>query len=121
LDASPQLEDLVSEFRLREVRHIQTHHDRRRHAEPPTCRRARDAEVRGDGHVAGAVDEMSKPVVVALLRASRGRIIGGFLTPLNSSRTDVKSADVTTTRAGKCRMSMGTARLPAEAERDAGS
>jgi hypothetical protein len=69
LDASPELEDLVSEFRLREVRHIQTDHDRRRHAEPPTRRRARDAEVRGDGHVAGAVDEMSKPVVVALLRA----------------------------------------------------
>jgi hypothetical protein len=58
LDASPQLEDLLLEFQLREIRHIQTDHDRRRWAEPPTRRRARDAEVRGDGHVAGAVDQM---------------------------------------------------------------
>ena len=73
LDASPQLQDLLSEFRLREVRHIQTDHDRRRRAEPATRRRARDSEVRGDGHVPGALDEIPKPVVVALLRAGRGR------------------------------------------------
>src|SRR5947208_16875069 len=30
LDAAPQLEDLLPEFRLREVRHIQTDDDRRR-------------------------------------------------------------------------------------------
>jgi hypothetical protein len=87
LDASPQLQDLLSELRLREVRHIQTDHDPRRHAQPATRRRARDSEVRGDGHVAGALDEMPKAVVVALLRAGRGRhetIIGRFLTPLNS-------------------------------------
>jgi hypothetical protein len=69
LDASPQLEDLLLEFRFREIRHIQTAHDRWRRAEPATRRRARDAEVRGDGHVPGAVDQMPKPVVVALLRA----------------------------------------------------
>jgi hypothetical protein len=33
---------------------------------PPTRRRARDSEVPGDGHVPGALDEMPKPVVVAL-------------------------------------------------------
>jgi len=73
LDAAPQLQDLLPEFRLREVRHIQTDHDRRRRAAPPTSRRARDPEVRGDGHVPGALDEIPKPVVVALLRARRGR------------------------------------------------
>jgi hypothetical protein len=36
--------------------------------EPPTNGRARDAEIRGDGHVAGASDEVSLPVVIALLR-----------------------------------------------------
>ena len=76
LDASPQLQDLLSEFRLREVRHIQTDHDRRRRAEPPTRRRARDAEIRGDGHVAGALDEIPQPMVIALLRAGRGRHAG---------------------------------------------
>ena len=45
-------------------------HDLRCLAEPPTGRRARDSEVRGDGHVPGALDEISKPVVVALLKAS---------------------------------------------------
>ena len=73
LDASPQLQDLLSELRLREVRHIQTDHDRRRRAQPATRRRARDAEVGGDGHVPGALDEMPKAMVVALLRAGRGR------------------------------------------------
>ena len=42
-------------------------------AEPPTGRRARDSEIRGDGHVLGALDEIPKPVVVALLRAGRSR------------------------------------------------
>ena len=41
--------------------------------DPPTGRRARDAEIRGDGHVPGTLDETPKPVVVAALRASRGR------------------------------------------------
>ena len=73
LDASPQLQDLLPEFRLREVRHIQTDHDRRHRAEPPTRGRARDAEIRGDGHVAGAADEVPQPMVIAPLRAGRGR------------------------------------------------
>jgi hypothetical protein len=45
--------------------------------------------MRGDGHVAGVVDEIAKPMVITLLRARCGRhpeIIGRSLTPLNSSR-----------------------------------
>ena len=42
-------------------------------AKPPARRRARDSEVGGDGHVPGALDETPKPVIVALLRAGRGR------------------------------------------------
>ena len=57
----------------RQVRHVQANDDRRCLPEPPTGRRARDPEIRGDGHVPSALDEMPKPVVVALLRASRGR------------------------------------------------
>jgi hypothetical protein len=81
----------LSEFRLGEVRHIQTDHDRRyRTAAPSARRRARDPEVRGDGHVPRALDEIPKPVVIALLRRAvvgMGIIIGRSLTPLNSSRT----------------------------------
>jgi hypothetical protein len=62
LDASPEHQDPLWEFRLREVGHVQTDYDRRRGAKPPTSRRARDAEIRGDGHVAGASDEVSQPV-----------------------------------------------------------
>jgi hypothetical protein len=50
----------------------------------------RRRQIRGDGHVLGALDEIPKPVVVPL----RGRavvvmkmIISRFHTPLNSSRT----------------------------------
>src|SRR5713101_5827629 len=39
----------------------------------PFGRRARDAEVRGDGHVPGALDEIPKSVDGALLRAGLGR------------------------------------------------
>src|ERR1700676_979127 len=53
--------------------HIQRDHNRRRRAQPATRRRARDAEVRGEDHVSGAVDEVLKPVVIALLRTARGR------------------------------------------------
>jgi hypothetical protein len=57
LDASPQLQDLPSELWLSEVDYIQTDHDRRRRAKPPTRRRASDSEAGSDGHVAGALDE----------------------------------------------------------------
>jgi hypothetical protein len=73
LDAAPQLQNLLSELRLSEVRTIQTDHDRWRGAKPPTRRRARDSAVRGDCDVPGALNEIPKPVVVALLRAGRGR------------------------------------------------
>jgi hypothetical protein len=32
-----------------------------------------EPEIRGDGHVPGALDEISKPVVVTLLKAPRDR------------------------------------------------
>jgi hypothetical protein len=38
--------------------------DLRCRGEPPTRRRARDPEIRGDGHVPGTLDEIPKPVVV---------------------------------------------------------
>ena len=74
---------------------------RERTAQPPTRRRARDSEVRGDGHVPRALDALPKPVVVALLRAAvvgMDLIIGGSLTPLNCRRHTGPSAGVTTTR-----------------------
>jgi hypothetical protein len=52
---------------------LQTDYDRRRRAEPPTRRRARDTEIGGDGQVPGALDEIPEPIVIALLRAGRGR------------------------------------------------
>ena len=73
LDTAPQLQDLPSELWLSEVDYIQTDHHRRRRAKPPTRRRTRDSKVGGDGHVAGTLDEIPKPVVVVLLQASRGR------------------------------------------------
>ena len=71
LHASSELQDFVLEFRRPQVRHVQAHHDLRCLAESPTGRRARDSEVRGNGHVSCALDEIPKPVVVALLRAPR--------------------------------------------------
>ena len=73
LDASAQLQDLTCRSSVSSAPTNQTDNDCRRRAQPPTRHRARDAEIRGDGHVPGASDEMPKPVVVALLRAGRGR------------------------------------------------
>ena len=73
LYASPELQDFLVDGRRVQVRHIQAHHDLRCLAEPPTGRRARDSEAGGDGHVRGALDEIPKPVVVALLGVGRGR------------------------------------------------
>ena len=61
------------EFRCAQVRHVQAHHDLRGPAEPPTGRRARDSEIRGEGDVPRASNEIPKAVVVALLRAGSGR------------------------------------------------
>ena len=71
LHASAKLQNFLLEFRRSKVRDVQAHHDLRCLAEPPTGRRARDPEIRGDSDVPGALDEISKPVVVALLRACR--------------------------------------------------
>jgi hypothetical protein len=79
-----------AEFRLREFRHTQTDNDRRHRAEASARGRAKDAEILGDGHVPGALDEIPKPVVVALRGRAvvgMGTFIGRLLTPLNSSRT----------------------------------
>ena len=73
LHASPQLQDLLPEFRLREVRHFQTDHDPRRRVEPATCRRARHSEVRSNGQVPGSLNEVSEPMVITSLWAGRGR------------------------------------------------
>ena len=59
------LQDLLSELRLSQVRHIQTDHDRRCRAQPATRRRARDSDVGGDSHVPGTLDERPKAMVNA--------------------------------------------------------
>jgi hypothetical protein len=87
LHASPELQDFLVEGRRTEVRHVQAHHGLRCLADPSLGRRTRDAEIRGDRHVPGPLDEIPKPVVVATLRAGRGRmemIFGCCFTPLNS-------------------------------------
>ena len=116
LHVSPELQDFLLECRRPQVRHVQARHDLRCLAEPPTGGRARDSEVRGNGHVPGPLDEMPKPVVIALLRAPRGRheddcqAVGSRRsTPRGQCGPSVDmrwSASVTRTRAGKCRMSV---------------
>ena len=98
-------------------RDVQADHDRGRPAEPPLGGRARDAEIGRDGHIPGAVDELAKPVVIALLRASRRRhrtIIGRSRTPLNpndaTGADHVRTDTATRTHAEKSRMSAQTAR-----------
>jgi hypothetical protein len=71
LHASPELQDFLPEFRFLQIGDVQAHHDLGCFAEPPAGRRARDPEIRGDGDVPGAVDEIPKPVVVALPKAPR--------------------------------------------------
>ena len=61
--------DLLLEFPCLQVRHVQAYDDLLCVHEPPTGRRARDPEIRGDGHVPGALDEIPQPVVIALLKA----------------------------------------------------
>ena len=73
LHAPPELEDLSLEVRCRPVRHVHADDDRGCLAEPAPGRRARDAKVRGDGHVPGGIHEIPKPVIIALLTAARGR------------------------------------------------
>jgi hypothetical protein len=67
-----QLQDLLPELRLREVRNVDTDHDRRRRSEPPARRRARDTEIRGDGQVPGPLDEIPEPMVIPLLPVAAG-------------------------------------------------
>ena len=62
LDASPERQDFLLKFRGPQVRHVEANHDLRCFAKPHTACRARDTEIRRDGHVPGALDEISKPV-----------------------------------------------------------
>ena len=90
LHASAKHQDFLLEVRRTQVRHVQADDDVRCFGEPPSGRRARDAEIRGDGHVAGTVNEILKPVVVASLMASRRRhgiIIGRPRTAFKFSNT----------------------------------
>ena len=87
LDASAELQDFLLKFRGPQVRHVQANHELRCLAKPPMRRRARDPEIRREGHVPGALDEISKPVVVALLRAGRGRRHGADHRPFWSRRS----------------------------------
>ena len=73
LDTSPERQNLVLEFPLAQVAHVEADHALRRPAEPPPGRRARDAEIGRECHVPGAVDEILEPVVIAPLRAGPGR------------------------------------------------
>jgi hypothetical protein len=67
-----QLEHFLLEFGCLRVRHVQADHDLRCLAKSPTRRRARDAQIRGDGDVPGALDEIPKSMVVPLLTPCRG-------------------------------------------------
>jgi len=76
------------ELQCLQIRDIETHHNRLSVAKPTTRRGARHAEIRGDGHVPGALDEIPKPVIVARLTAAvlvMGMIIGRSLKPLKCS------------------------------------
>jgi hypothetical protein len=91
-------------------------------AEPSTGRRAGDSEICGNGHVSGALDEIPKPVVIALLRAGRSRHSNNhrpFHHAAQLLEGDGESAGRTTTRAGECRMSGEIARLQPEGLPDA--
>jgi len=70
--ASLELQDFLLEFRCAQVQHVHAHDDLGCLATPATSRRARDSEIRGDGHVPAASDEISKPMVVTLLRPPSG-------------------------------------------------
>jgi hypothetical protein len=68
-----QAKDFLSEFQFGEVRPVQSHDDRRRFGEPPASGRARDTEIRGDGHIPRPPNHISQSVVIASLRADPDR------------------------------------------------
>src|SRR5262249_61118831 len=69
----PEPQDFLVELRRVSVRPVRAYYRLRCVAEPPTGRRTRNAEIRGDGDIPRALHEIPKTVVVALLTASRGR------------------------------------------------
>ena len=114
-DASLQFHDLLPTFRLCEVRHLHTDHDRRRRAEPPTRCRVRHTEVRGDRQIPSALDEVPEPMVIGLLRRDvvdtpdDHRPFADAAQLLNDDSE--ASVAVMTTHARKCNLSVGTAGL----------
>jgi hypothetical protein len=58
LNASPQLQVLLPEFRFGEIHDLHTDHNRWRSAQPPTRRQTRDTEICGDGQIPAALDEL---------------------------------------------------------------
>ena len=117
LHAPPELQDFLFELRCVPVRHVQADHDLLRRLQPPTGRRARDAEIRGDGHVPRALDEIPKAVVVPALMACRGRhkhdhrrfAYAAQVGEKVASRPPTLDAEVARTRLRRCRMSVDTA------------
>jgi hypothetical protein len=73
LHASPELQDFLVEFRCPLVRDAQAHHNVRCLAEPSPGRRARDPRSVAMVPSPVRLDEIPKPVVVALLWAGRSR------------------------------------------------
>ena len=86
----------------------------------PTRGRARDAEMGSDCHVAGAMDEIAKPMVITPLGARCGRhpdqswaARSRRSTPRGHGEPSVagRSAAVTAARAEKCRSGDSSARI----------
>jgi hypothetical protein len=73
LHASSELQNFLLELHCLQIRDVEADHDRLSVGEPTAGGGARDPEIRGDGHVPGALDEILKPVIVAPLMASRAR------------------------------------------------
>jgi len=73
LDASSEAKDFLSEFQFSEVRPVQVHDDLRWFGELPASGRARDTEIRCDGNIPRAANQISQSVVIASLRANPAR------------------------------------------------
>jgi hypothetical protein len=101
------------ELRLREVRQFQSDFDPRYPGEPAAYRRARHAEIGGDAHVTGALDEIPEPMIVASLRAKRGHHPENdppIAVTAQLLRRRRKPLGATRTRAQEYEMPMGAAR-----------
>jgi hypothetical protein len=118
LESSTAQIRIIASVEKMALRHIQTDDDRCRFAQPPTRRRARDSQVRRYSHVPGALDQIPKPVVVALLRTGdgwQGNDHRRFRhTALNPSRTMRGLRRRHDNWRSKVRGPVGTARQPSQ-------